>query len=216
MSKSVVVIDYGIGNVFSVCNALKQSGFEPNLTRNASEILAADKVILPGVGAFGRASAALREYGLDETLRLYIETGRSFLGICIGMQLLMDVSTEFGENEGLGFIPGRVERIPGTSKAGETLRVPHISWGEVKSAKGVSQFDWNKTPLANGGENDSFYFVHSYHAVPADESHLLAVVDYGGHLITAAVKRDNLMGFQFHPERSGPAGLKLLERFVNL
>jgi len=216
MSNSVAVIDYGIGNVFSVCNALKQAGCEPNLTRSASDILAADKVILPGVGAFGRAVDALRDLGLDETLRRYAETGRPFLGICIGMQLLMDGSSEFGESTGLGFIPGRVDRIPGTAKDGAPLRVPHISWGEVGPAKFVSEEDWNKTPLANGGENDTFYFVHSFHCTPSDPTHRLASVDYGGNSITAAVKRDNLMGVQFHPERSGPGGLRFLERFINL
>lgn len=216
MSNSVVVVDYGIGNVFSVCNALKQVGCEPNLTRSASDILAADKVILPGVGAFGRAVDSLRDLGLDETLLRYVETGRPFLGICIGMQLLMDVSSEFGENRGLGFISGRVERIPSKARDGSQLRVPHISWGEVGPADGVSEDDWNRTPLGNGGENDSFYFVHSFHCTPSDPSHRLAVVDHGGNSITAAVQRDNLMGVQFHPERSGPAGLRFLERFVSL
>ncbi|EDQ34861.1 imidazole glycerol phosphate synthase, glutamine amidotransferase subunit [Hoeflea phototrophica DFL-43] len=216
MSKSIVVVDYGIGNVFSVCNALKQAGCEPNLTRSASDILSADKVILPGVGAFGRAIAALRDLGLDETLRRFVETERPFLGICIGMQLLMDQSTEFGENTGLGFIPGIVDRIPGTATDGSTLRVPHISWGEVRPAEQVSEDGWNATPLANGGEHDSFYFVHSFHCTPSDPAHRLAVVDYGGNAITAAVRRDNLMGVQFHPERSGPAGLGFLERFINL
>ncbi|OCW57004.1 imidazole glycerol phosphate synthase subunit HisH [Hoeflea olei] len=216
MSTSVVVVDYGIGNVFSVCNALKQAGCEPNLTRAASDILSADKVILPGVGAFGRAIGALRDLGLDETLRRFVDTGRPFLGICIGMQLLMDRSTEFGEHTGLGFIPGIVDRIPGTAKDGAPLRVPHISWGEVSPAAEVSPEAWNATPLANGADPDCFYFVHSYHCTPSDPAHRLAVVDYGGNPITAAVRRDNLMGVQFHPERSGPAGLGFLERFINL
>lgn len=216
MSKSIAVIDYGIGNVFSVCNAIKQAGYEPNLTRSTSDILSADKVILPGVGAFGRAIAALRELGLDEVLRRFVETERPFLGICIGMQLLMDKSTEFGDHTGLGFISGTVTRIPGTAKNGVSLRVPHIGWGEVSLAEQVSDEAWNATPLANGGENDSFYFVHSFHCVPSDPSHRLAFVDYGGNDITAAVRRDNLMGVQFHPERSGPAGLGFLRRFINL
>lgn len=216
MSKSVVVIDYGIGNVFSVCNALKQTGIEPNLTRNPTAIMAADRVILPGVGAFGRAMDALHEYGLVDMLRRYVDTGRPFLGICIGMQLLMDSSSEFGETKGLGFIPGRVDRIPGTTTDGSVMRVPHISWGDVGPAQSVSEDEWKKTPLANGDARDSFYFVHSFHATPDDPAHLLATVDYGGNKITAAVRRDNMTGVQFHPERSGPAGLRLLERFVNL
>nr|CAD6596173.1 imidazole glycerol phosphate synthase subunit HisH [Rhizobium sp. TCK] len=216
MNRSVAVIDYGIGNVFSVCNALKKVGCEPNLTRSAAEILSSDKVILPGVGAFGRAIAALRDLGLDETIRRFAETERPFLGICIGMQLLMDRSNEFGENTGLGFIPGIVDRIPGTGKDGAVLRVPHISWGEVRPAEQVPEDGWKATALANDGQHDSYYFVHSFHCTPADPTHRLAVIDYGGNAITAAIQRDNLMGVQFHPERSGPAGLGFLERFINL
>ena len=128
MSK-VVVIDYGIGNVFSVCNALKKIGEAPLLTDKSAEIAAADRIILPGVGAFGKAVDALKAQGLDEVLKRYKETGRPFLGICVGMQMAMTRGTEFGEHEGLGYVNGLVERIPSTTVDGEIMPVPHISWG---------------------------------------------------------------------------------------
>ncbi len=214
MNHSVVVVDYGIGNVFSVCNALKQVGAEPLLTRDIPTILQADRVILPGVGAFGRAMDALRSFGLDEALNKYVATGRPFLGICIGMQVLMDSSLEFGVHAGLGFISGSVERIASVGKDGHPLRVPHISWSKVKPARGFPSEQWQSTPLADDEEQQEFYFVHSYHAKPNDAANLLAVVDHGGNSVTAAVAKDNIVGVQFHPERSGLAGLNLLGKFM--
>lgn len=212
MSSSVVVVDYGIGNVFSVCNALKKVGAEPELTRDVSKILAADRVILPGVGAFAKAMKALQQYGLDEVLRSFVSTERPFLGICIGMQVLMDASAEFGEHPGLGFIPGRVDRISSIGTDGTPLRVPHICWGRVQFLNTASSDEGVRTLRAGG--NQDFYFVHSYHAKPRDSRHVLAVTEYGGNNITAAVHKDNIVGVQFHPERSGPAGLALLESFI--
>lgn len=215
MNQSVVVVDYGIGNVFSVCNALKQIGAEPHLTRDIPAILNAERVILPGVGAFGRAMDALRGFGLDETLQKYVATGRPFLGICIGMQVLMNSSSEFGAHSGLGFISGTVDRIPSVDQNGNSLRVPHISWSKVKPAEGILREQWLSSPLASDEAQQEFYFVHSYHAKPDDASNLLAVVEHGGSDVTAAVTKDNITGVQFHPERSGLAGLDLLRRFVS-
>ncbi|WP_394691586.1 imidazole glycerol phosphate synthase subunit HisH [Hoeflea sp.] len=214
MSGSLVVIDYGIGNVFSVCNALKQVGAEPQLTRDIDTILSADRVVLPGVGAFARAMDALRAYHLDEAVKKYVETGRPFLGICIGMQVLMEGSSEFGAHEGLGLIAGKVDRIPGITTAGAPLPVPHISWARVSPAAARTDSEWEATPLMDPAGLLDFYFVHSYHCQPTDEDCLLAQADYGGNAITAAVQRDNILGVQFHPERSGPAGLSVLSRFV--
>lgn len=217
MNTSVVVVDYGIGNVFSVCNALKKAGMEPNLTRDLADIKSADRLLLPGVGAFGKAIDALVDLGLDDTIRTFVETGRPFLGICIGMQLLMDKATEFGTHKGLGLIPGKVDRIPGKSTTGETLRIPHISWATVKPVVGDPETAWQRSPLsAADSRHSDFYFVHSYHALPKDPAHIHAVIDYGGNNITAAVRRDNIFGTQFHPERSGALGLQVLGQFANL
>ena len=209
-----VVVDYGIGNVFSVCNALKQVGAEPDLTGSLTSIRDADRLILPGVGAFARAMDALHAKGIADALAEFIATGRPFLGICIGMQVIMDRSSEFGEHEGLGFIPGRVERIPSETATGAHLRVPHIGWAALSD---TSPSAWAGTSLEGlereGGE---VYFVHSYHCVPLDARHRIAFADYGGREITAAVRKDNVVGVQFHPERSGTVGRKVLQTFLDL
>lgn len=210
MIKSVVVVDYGIGNVFSVCNALSHLGVPHQLTRDIPTLMAADRVILPGVGAFGRAMDALRDFGLDDGLRDYAQTGKPLLGICIGMQVLMDRSSEFGEHRGLGFIPGDVSRIADTDASGARLRVPHISWQQLEPAPA----GWDGSALAGTDAMDSFYFVHSFHAQPVDAGHVIATADYEGVAVTAAIRCENITGIQFHPERSGAAGLDLLERFI--
>lgn len=213
MSGKTVVIDYGIGNVFSVCNALGEIGADVSLTGELAAIRSADRVILPGVGAFARAMDELNARGISDALRDFVATGRPFLGICIGMQVLMQRSSEFGVTEGLGFIEGSVDRISSESSDGARLRVPHIGWGQVRPAAGVNEEAWRASPLSAPQGNDSFYFVHSFHARPADPAHRYATVDYGGNEVTAAVRRDNILGVQFHPERSGSAGLRLLSHF---
>lgn len=207
-----VVVDYGIGNVFSVCNALRAVGCEAELTGDLAAIRKADRVILPGVGAFARAMDALHGKGISGALRDFVATGRPFLGICIGMQVLMDRSSEFGDTEGLGFVPGTVERIASQSPSGQHLRVPHIGWAALVPSNGVAQDRWRQTALE--GADKAVYFVHSYHCQPADPQQRVAHVDYDGLEITAAIRRDNITGFQFHPERSGRAGQKILEQFL--
>lgn len=214
MSSNIVVVDYGIGNVFSVCNALRQIGAEPELTGDLNAIRSADRVILPGVGAFAHAMDALNSGGISDALRDFVAKGRPFLGICIGMQVLMQRSTEFGLTDGLGFIEGTVERIDAAGPDGTILRVPHIGWGEVVPAEGIASGAWNHS-IVGGGDAQEFYFVHSYHALPTHVSDRHAFVNYGGNRVTAAVQRDNILGVQFHPERSGSAGLNLLQRFVS-
>lgn len=215
MSAGIVVVDYGIGNVFSVCNALRQIGAEPELTGNLNSIRSADRVILPGVGAFAHAMDALDSSGISDALRDFVGTGRPFLGICIGMQVLMQRSTEFGLTEGLGFIDGSVDRINNTGPDGTVLRVPHIGWGQVVPADGITSEAWASSIVGGDGGAHEFYFVHSFHALPTHAHDCHALVNYGGNSVTAAVRRDNILGVQFHPERSGPAGLNLLKRFAS-
>ncbi|WP_439544146.1 imidazole glycerol phosphate synthase subunit HisH [Hyphomicrobium sp.] len=212
MSRNVIVVDYGIGNVFSVCNALRKIGCEPELTGDLTRVRLADRVILPGVGAFARAMDALERRGLTYALQDFVATGRPFLGICIGMQLLMDRSSEFGDTLGLGLIPGSVERISARGPFGQQRRVPHVGWAVIEPSGGSSDQRWRKTALE--GANDYVYFVHSYHCQPADPSHRIAHVDYDGVEVTAAIRRDNITGLQFHPERSGRAGHRILEQFI--
>jgi imidazole glycerol-phosphate synthase subunit HisH len=218
---TVAVIDYGIGNVFSVCNALRNVGADVKLTADAKEIANADRVILPGVGAFARAREALSAAGLDEIVLRYVETGRPFMGICIGMQLLMDQSTEFGNHEGLGLFAGKVERIKDVDSEGAKLLVPHISWAQVGPANG-DMARWSGTPFDPEGTRSadepvrSMYFVHSYHCVPDNQADLIATANYCGQTITAGVRKNNVLGVQFHPERSGSAGGAFLNGFLKL
>jgi glutamine amidotransferase len=211
MSGKVLVVDYGIGNVFSVCNAIRRAGGDVELSGDLTAIREADRVILPGVGAFAHAMDALKAKGIVSALKDFIATGRPFLGICIGMQVLMDRSTEFGENEGLGLIQGKVVRIPGQGAEGRHLRVPHIGWAELEP----TAQSWIGTPLVETRAGaDAVYFVHSYHCVPSDPSQILATADYGGAQLTAAIRRDNIVGVQFHPERSAVVGQKILRMFL--
>lgn len=213
---SIVVVDYGIGNVFSVCNALRAIGCEAKLTGDLAAIRNADRVILPGVGAFARAMDSLHSKGISGALRDFVATGRPFLGICIGMQVLMDRSSEFGETKGLGFVSGSVERIASQSPSGRHLRVPHIGWAPLVSAGGSDE-RWRSTALeVVDGTDDAVYFVHSYHCQPTNPDHRIAYVDYDGLEVTAAIRRDNITGLQFHPERSGRVGQKVLEGFLEI
>lgn len=212
MTSSVVVIDYGIGNVYSVCQAIRHAGGEPVLTDDHSLIAKAERLILPGVGAFGRAVEELRRRGLDTPIKDFCSTGRPFLGVCVGMQVMVARSTELGEHRGLGLLPGVVDRIPGTTVSGGRLRVPHIGWSELHATANT----WAGTVLDGVAEDQTaFYFLHSYAVSPASPGDVLAEVEYGGHRLTAAITRDNLTGVQFHPERSGPAGQAVLARFLN-
>lgn len=213
MPNKVTVIDYGIGNVFSVCNALKSVGVFPELTADPFKIQNAERLILPGVGAFSKAMENLKNRFLIEPISGFISSGRPFLGICLGMQLLMETSTEFGEHAGLGHIPGEVNRIPNYSKDKLKLKVPYIGWSAIQNTKII-----HEGPLAFDLTDESsryFYFVHSYMCKPKNSAHLLSTSTYGGNDITAAIGYENILGVQFHPERSGAAGRNLLHRFSN-
>lgn len=209
MTKQVVVVDYGIGNVFSVCNALSRLGASPILSGDPVVIAKAERVILPGVGAFSKAMENLRSQGLDDAIATFIDTERPFLGICIGMQVLMERSTEFGDHAGLGHIKGSVERIPSVSSSGSKVKVPHIGWIKVNKASN----SLNNVASCIPNEQNYFYFVHSYMCKPSSAEDVLATANYHGNKITAIVGRDNIFGVQFHPERSGSAGLSFLAQF---
>jgi len=192
----VVVVDYGLGNMHSVVKALKHEG---------ADVRDAERLVLPGVGAFADGMAGLRARGLIEPLHEFIATGRPFLGICVGMQVLLGESEEFGRHEGLGVIEGKVELIPKVPGR----KVPHIGWNRIQRV-GV----WDGSPLEPLEDGTMLYFVHSYTCVPANEEHRLADVDYVGHRLSAAIAKDNVVGVQFHPEKSGSAGLVVLARYL--
>ena len=199
----VAVVDYGLGNLRSVAGAVERLGHEPVVTADASELERADKLILPGVGAFGDGMRNLRERRLVEPLnRLVRNEGRPLLGLCLGAQLLCRGSDEFGEHEGLGWLDAWARRIP----AGNGLRVPHVGWNELRQVR--------ESPLFAGIESGAlFYYVHSYHLVADDPELVKGETDYGEPL-TAVVERANVFGTQFHPEKSQRDGLSLLGNFL--
>lgn len=211
MSARVHIVDYGMGNLFSVARAIEKVGGEAVLAEGHAEIAAADRLLLPGVGAFRDGMAGLARNGLNEAVRAFAATGRPLMGICLGMQMLATESHEFGVHHGLGLVPGRVTPIPHLGANGLQHKVPFIGWAELAATRDAGFAD---TPL-DGIAGDAIYLVHSYHLEPADAADLLAVYDYDGIAITAAVQRDNVFGCQFHPEKSGPAGLAIVHRFLN-
>ncbi len=198
----LAIIDYGVGNLFSLVSSLKAIGVDAVITSDPEEILKADRLILPGVGAFGDASKKLHESGLEDVIKEAVKKGTPLMGICLGMQLLFKKSYEYGEHNGLGLLKGKVIGMGGTIP--KNLKIPHIGWNNLKFQKSSPIFKYIN-------EGDCVYFVHSFYAVDCEES-LIATTDYGKDL-TAAVGKDNVYGCQFHPEKSGSVGLKILKAF---
>jgi glutamine amidotransferase len=192
--------------------AVEKVGGLARLSNDPDEIATAERLLLPGVGAFASCANALRSSGLTEPVVAFAATGRPFLGICVGMQLLFDYSLEFGKHAGLGLLAGHVERIPANDSTG-SRKVPHVGWSELLMP--AQRKDWKGTVLEGVASGKAAaYFVHSYHCVPDDPNCLLAETDYAGFRITAAVARDNITGCQFHPEKSADIGLQMIERFL--
>ncbi len=214
MSKSVLLVDYGVGNLLSVRRALEACGAHVEMSGAPEAVAAAERLVLPGVGAFGNCVQTLRRYGLYEPILHYAESGRPLLGICVGMQMLLDYSEEFGRHEGLGLIPGHVAAVPAVGSNGRPHKIPHIGWNRLgRPANGL---DWSGTILEGRSGEEEVYFVHSFTAVPARCEHRLADSDYDGQPISAVIGRDRIFGCQFHPEKSGPVGLSILSRFLSL
>ena len=216
MTRTVTVIDYGIGNLLSVTRAVEKCGARPVLSDDPKTIASADCLVLPGVGAFADGMAGLRNRDLIGPIHDFVATGNPMLGICLGMQMLLDESTEFGISDGLGLIPGRVVEIPRVGPKGAVHKVPHIGWAENRPPEGRDIGWWAGSILDGTPLGTATYFVHSFTAWPEDESHRLADADYNGCRLSAVVRRGNVYGTQFHPEKSGPAGLSILERFLGL
>ena len=212
MANEITVIDYGVGNLFSVRKALEHCGASVKLVSDPEALRLASRVILPGVGAFGDGMALLAEHGMDEAVKEYAVRGGALLGVCLGMQLLLDTSEEFGLGHGLGLIPGKVIPIPEFSADGVRNKIPHIGWNSLVAPSGKSS--WNSTILETTELNSAMYFVHSYMAMPGNPAHRVADCIYGDTHIAAVIGRDNVWGAQFHPEKSGPAGLAILQEFV--
>lgn len=201
MSKKVTIIDYGMGNLYSVSKAVAAVGAEPVVTSDKDVIAQAEKILLPGVGAFGDCMANLEKSGLIPVIKEHLAKGTPFLGICLGMQVLFEGSEEDPGVAGLGFFKGQVKKL--TTKE----KIPHMGWNKLELRAA--------SPLLANAEGDYVYFVHSFHAEPEDKSIITAVCDYGQE-VTASVGKGNVQAFQFHPEKSSKAGLALLKAFVEL
>jgi imidazole glycerol-phosphate synthase subunit HisH len=197
----IAIIDYGVGNLRSVEKAFAANGFTAIVTNRIDEIEKAEKLVLPGVGAFASCMRALHEHGFDQLVMDRVAAGVPLLGVCVGMQMLFEESEEFGTTRGLGLLPGRVRRFK------ESLLVPQVGWNSIRQCR--------QHPLFNGIANDRFfYFVHSYYCEPRDADTILGITEYGS-TYASVVARDNVAGVQFHPEKSQSVGLRLLANFAN-
>ena len=209
---NVVVIDLGIGNLMSIIRGLEYCGAKVIVTSNPEIILNSSHVVLPGDGAFKFAMEQVKKRNLLNTLKSFDKSNSNLLGICIGMQMLFDESSEFESSEGLGLISGKVVAIPNKSMDGKKLTLPHIGWNNLQKSDHLK--DWNETLLENNKVKDEMYFIHSYMAIPTNSSCKVAECIYGGHKITAVVIKNKITGCQFHPEKSGNLGLKILKKFI--
>lgn len=198
----IAIIDYGVGNLHSVAKAVAAVGGDVKITSNAEDLICADKIILPGVGAFGDCMRNLAATGLIPTIREQIAHKKYLLGICVGLQILFESSEESPQVEGLGIFKGIIKKI-----RAENLKIPHMGWNSV---------NFGESKIFAGVKNNSyFYFVHSYHAAPENKNVIIATSDYG-EKITAAVESENIFAAQFHPEKSGDVGLQVLKNFIEL
>ena len=211
MNKNVVIVDYGLGNLFSIEQACKYLGYSTTLSSNPEIILGASNLILPGVGSFEVAMRQLNNHDLIKTLQDFVKTGKPIMGVCLGMQLLFNESHEFGKHNGLGLIEGCVVKFP--EKVNEqNIRIPHIGWNKIYNGN----LEWFSTPLSSTKNESLMYFVHSYYVKPVLNENILTYSNYDGFEFCSSVKKDNIFGFQFHPEKSGKEGLLIYDNFLKL
>lgn len=201
----ITIVDYGVGNLFSLISSFKKIGADIVVTADPAVIKTADRIILPGVGAFEDAAKKLRDSGLDKVIIEQAQNGKKIMGICLGMQMLFQRSYEYGEHQGLGLLKGNIVSMQGSIP--DNLKIPHIGWNALHFTRDSKLFKYINP-------NDCVYFVHSFYATDCDDS-VIATAEYGKEL-TAAVQKGNIMGCQFHPEKSGQVGLKILRAFCEM
>ena len=211
MRKNIVIVDYGLGNLFSIEQACKHLGYSTTLSKDPDIILGASNLILPGVGSFEIAMKQLNTFNLIETLTTFVKTGKPIMGVCLGMQLLFDESNEFGNHSGLGFIKGKVIKFPNIVN-NIKIRIPHIGWNKIYK----SELEWVNTPLVNIKNESLMYFVHSYYVQPESNENILTRTNYAGFEFCSSINKDNIFGFQFHPEKSGKEGLMIYDNFLKI
>lgn len=211
--KRVAIIDYKMGNLYSVQNACRHVGLESVITTDKDFILSADAAILPGVGAFGQAMKHLQQLQLVEVIHEFINLGRPFMGICLGFQLLFSTSEEFGSTTGLNLIEGKVKKFPVT-RNGQKVKVPQVGWNRIYFS-GLRERMGKKHPLGDISEGSYLYFVHSYYAVPENQNLILTKTDYAGIEYCSSILKDNILGTQFHPEKSGNLGIQIYKKWAS-
>lgn len=214
MNNSVAIIDYGLGNLFSILKACERVGIKAFISNNKKEIENSKAILLPGVGAYSEAMKNLNKLDLVNLLKYESEASKPIMGICLGMQLLLDESEEFGNQKGLGIISGYCKRFPNINLQNEKLKVPQIMWNTIAPNEGV-KFKEN-TPLDILKPNEFMYFVHSYYAIVDKPENILSKTNYCGIEYTSSICKNNVSAFQFHPEKSAKEGLKIYERFKEL
>ncbi|AOU33583.1 imidazole glycerol phosphate synthase, glutamine amidotransferase subunit [Legionella pneumophila] len=211
---SVSIVDYGVGNLLSVARAFQYFDASVNLVSTPEEIMSADRLVLPGVGAFEDGMKGLTTLNFIEPIKQFARSGKPFLGICLGMQMMLSRSTEFGQHEGLDLIAGEVVSVSSHGVDGQLHKIPHIGWNELVSTSEGE--DWCHTILKNIPLNSSVYFVHSFMAMPSNPKKRLADTLYDGQAISAVIKDENMYGCQFHPEKSGEVGLSIIQQFLQI
>ena len=212
MKPKVVIIDYQLGNLFSVRQACLQLGHDAEISSDPEKLLNADYAILPGVGAFTDAMDNLEKFGLTEGIKEYVKKGKPLMGVCLGLQLLMTESEEFGNKQGLDLIPGVVKKFKVEKDGDRVIKVPQIQWNLVTEHHPGA---WAASPMRCCQSGDFMYFVHSYYAKPQDDQYVLAETTYGSHTYCSAVLRDNVFATQFHPEKSGLYGVNIYKEWFN-
>ena len=212
----VAVIDYEMGNLFSVKRACEQAGLNAVITADKSIIMNSDGVILPGVGAFGDAMESLEKKDIISPLKDFVKRGKPLMAICLGMQLLMSESEEFGHHKGLNIIEGSVVRFPVKNKEGGKIKVPHVGWNKIFQPSSEDRTCWNESPLKNIMNGEFMYFVHSYYVVSSDKEAILSTTTYEGTQFCSSIIRRNVVACQYHPEKSAAEGIKIYKDWASI
>jgi imidazole glycerol-phosphate synthase subunit HisH len=212
MKPNIVIIDYQLGNLFSVRQACLQLGHDAEISNDPEKLLNADYAILPGVGAFADAMDNLDKFGLTEAVQEYVKKGKPLMGVCLGLQLLMSESEEFGNKKGLDLIPGTVKKFNVENYGNHIIKVPQIQWNTISEHEPGT---WTHSPLKCCQPGDFMYFVHSYYAKPENDKYVLADTTYGSHTYCSAVLKDNVFATQFHPEKSSLYGVSIYKEWLN-
>ena len=211
MKKNVIIIDYKMSNIFSIKNICNHLSVDSKVTSDYKDIIDADVLILPGVGAFSEAMKNLGDLEMIDPIKKFINSGKPFMGVCLGLQLLFTKSYEFGTHLGLDIIPGEVIKFPSQNNAGNNIRVPHVGWNHIKPSK-----SYENTPLKNINNNEYMYFIHSYFVKPEHKVDVLSTTEYSGIEFCSSIIKDNIFATQFHPERSGVPGVQLFKKWLEL